>query len=92
MPTQITFNIRLLNDASAGLGDSGVRFGFSAPGLTLALGLITAASGDRYVYVIDMNTGTPVGGMRFDFLDGLFHTYRVIHDPSAGTVDLFIDS
>jgi hypothetical protein len=92
LQTQILFRIRLLNDASGGLGDSQVRFGFSAPGLTFGLGLVTVVTGERYVLVYDMNSLTIVGGLPFDFLDGLFHDYRIVRDPSAGTVQLFIDS
>lgn len=92
LQTQVTFRIKLLNDTTGGLGDSQVRFGFSAPGLTLGLGLVTLPSGERYVLVYDMNAMSIVGGVPFDFFDGAFHDYRLVRDTSADTVQLFIDS
>lgn len=91
--TEFKFRIKLLNDASLGAGDSQVRFGFSAPGLTFGLGLVTTPLGERYVYVYDLNTGAVVGGIPFDFLDGDFHDYRILYQPGvgAGSVELFID-
>lgn len=91
--TEYTFRVKLLNDASLGVGDSQVRFGFSAPGLTFALGLVTTAIGERYVYVYDLNTSAVIGGIPFDFLDGAFHDYRVLYQPGvgSGSVELFID-
>lgn len=90
--TEFKFKIKLLSDASFGLGDSQVRFGFSAPGLTIGLGFVTTPIGDRYIYIFDLNSGAVVGGMPFDFLDGNFHTYRLVYDPGGGAVNLFIDA
>lgn len=90
--TEFTFRLRLANDASLGMGDSQVRFGFSAPGVTFGIGLVTTPAGDRYVYLFDMNSGAVVGGVPFDFLDGAFHDYRVVYNPGGSTVNLFIDA
>jgi hypothetical protein len=92
LPNEIKFKIRVANDASAGVGDSQIRFGFSAPSMTLGLGLVTTPFGERYVFIYDLASQSIVGGMTFDFLDGAYHTYRIVRDPSAGFVDLFIDS
>lgn len=92
LTTQVTFRLKLLSDASFGLGDSQVRFGLSATNMTLALGFVTTLLGERYLFVYDQNTGAVVGGRRFDFLDGNYHKYRVVRNPSAGTVSVFIDS
>lgn len=105
LTTQVTFKLKLLNDASGGLGDSQVRFGLSAPGLTASLGFVTMPNGQRYVLIIDQNSGRVVGGILFDFLDGNFHTYRIVRNPTArppvppglplpppGLLQVFIDS
>jgi len=92
LQSEATFRIKLLNDATGGTGDSQVRFGMSAPGLTVALAFITEATGERRVVVFDLNSGMPVGATTFDFLDGSFHTYRIVRDPSASEVRIFIDS
>ena len=92
MVTQVTYRLKLLSDASFGLGDSQVRFGLSAPGMTLSLGFVTSPIGERYVLVFDQKSNTIVGGRRFDFLDGSYHTYRVVRDPTVGRVSIFIDS
>jgi hypothetical protein len=60
--------------------------------MTLGLGLVTTPFGERYVFIYDLASQSIVGGMTFDFLDGAYHTYRIVRDPSAGFVDLFIDS
>ena len=92
LTTQVTFRIKVLNDASSGLGDSQIRVGLSAPGMTLALAFVTTPLGQRYVMVVDQNSGTVVGGLPFDFLDGNYHTYRIVRNPCAGVVQVFIDS
>jgi hypothetical protein len=92
LQTEARFRIKLLEDWSAGTDDTQVRFGISAPGMTLALAFVTIATGERLVLVIDQNSGAIVGGIPFDFLDGLYHDYRLVRDPSAGTVQVFIDS
>ena len=84
--------IRLLQDASGGLADSQVRFGFSSPGVTTALAFVTTPLGERYVLVVDLNNNTIVGGIPFDFGDGLFHDYRLVRDPGTATIQIFIDS
>jgi hypothetical protein len=83
LTSQVTFTLKLLNDATSGLGDTQVRFGLSAPGMTASLAFVTMPLGQRYVLIIDQNSGTVVGGIRFDFDDGNFHTYRMVRIPTA---------
>jgi hypothetical protein len=92
LQTEASFRIRLLNDSTAGTGDSQVRFGLSAPGMTVGLAFVTTALAERYVLVVDLNSGITMGAMSFDYLDGLFHTYRIVRDPGADQVRIFIDS
>jgi hypothetical protein len=89
---QVSFTLKVLQDTSGGLGDSQVRFGFSAFGLTASLALVSASNGQRYVYVIDQNSNQVLGGIRFDFGDNQFHTYRLVRQPGSGTVSVFVDS
>jgi hypothetical protein len=90
--TQVTYTLKLLADATFGLGDTQVRFGITSSGVSLALGFVTLPSGERYVLVFDQNSGQVVGGRRFDFLDGNSHQYRLLRDPTKGTFSVFIDS
>lgn len=91
LKTKVTFRIRLVQDGSNHHGDSGVRFGFSSPGVTVGLALITTSAGDPFVYVMDMRGGKPVAGMPFNFLDGGNHTYTLIRDPATAALDVIID-
>ena len=91
--TEARFRIKLLNDGSGGVSDSQVRFGLSAPGLTVSLAFVTvAATQERLVLVLDQNTQAILGSATFDFLDGAYHDYRIVRDPSAGEVRVFIDA
>lgn len=92
LQSEATFRIRLKDDGTLGTGDSQVRFGISAPGLTVALAFVTESTGLRRVVVFDLNSGLPVGATTFDFLDGAYHTYRIVRDPSRAEVRIFIDS
>ena len=92
LQTQVTFRLKLLNDSSGGLGDSQVRFGFSTPGVTMALAFVTTPIGERYVLVYDLNIMQVVGGLQFDFYDGNYHVYRIVRDPGTASVQVFIDS
>jgi hypothetical protein len=92
LETQVTFRLKLLQDSSGGLGDSQVRFGFSAIGLTASLALVTADTGLRYVLVIDQLSNQVIGGIPFDFYDGQYHTYRLVRLPGANAVQVFVDS
>ena len=83
LTTQVTFRLKLLNDASLGLGDTQVRFGLSAPGMTASLAFVTMPEGQRYVLIIDQNNGAVVGGIQFDFDDGQTHTYQIVRNPTA---------
>lgn len=92
LQTEAKFRIRLLQDSTGGVGDSQVKFGLSAPGLTVALAFVTSPLGERLVLILDLNTGITLGSVSFDFLDGAYHTYRIVRDPGAGEVRVFIDS
>jgi hypothetical protein len=92
LQTEVKFRLKVLNDASGGLGDSHIRFGFSSPGLTMALAFVTSPLGQRYVLVYDLNSLLVVGGLPFDFNDGNYHVYRLVRDPATATVQVFIDS
>ena len=89
---QAKFRLKVVEDSTGGLGDSQIRFGFSAPGLTASLALVSAPTGIRYVLVIDQLTNQVLGGIQFDFLDSQFHTYRLVRNPNAGFVQVFVDS
>lgn len=89
---EVKFRLKLLNDASGGIGETQVMFGFSAPGMTAALTFVTTPLGERYVLVLDLNNGGVLGAATFDFLDGNYHTYRLIRDPGRNLVQVFIDS
>jgi hypothetical protein len=90
--TEVRFRLRLIDDATLGTGDTKVRFGLSAPGLTIALAFVTTAIAERYVLVVDLNSGNYLGSVSFDFLDGIFHDYRIVRDPGAGVIRIFIDA
>jgi hypothetical protein len=90
--TETRFRLRLTEDATLGTGDTNVRFGISAPELTLALAFVTTPLAERYILIVDLNSRVYLGSVSFDFLDGAFHNYRIIRDPGAGVVQVFIDS
>jgi len=92
LSTQITFRMKVLSDTTLGLGDSQIRLGFSAIGMTLALAFVTSTAGPRYVLVVDLNAGVVLGGIPFDYLDGNFHTYRIVRDPGHATVTVSVVS
>lgn len=92
LQTEAKFRLRLTDDATLGTGDTKVRFGLSAPGLTCALAFVTTPLAERLVLVADLNNGNYLGSVNFDFLDGSFHDYRIVRDPGAGVVRIFIDS
>jgi len=83
--------LKVLNDASLGTGDSGIRVGFSALGLTAALAFISTPFGEREVHLVDLNTNAVLGSISFDYLDGGFHTYQLIKDVEEGIVNFLID-
>jgi hypothetical protein len=92
LQTEVKFRLKVAQDSSGGLGDSQVRFGFSAIGLTASLALVSAPTGLRYVLVIDQQTNNVLGGIPFDFYDGNFHTYRLVRSPGSDMVQIFVDS
>jgi len=90
--TEVSFTLRVNNDSTGGTGDTGVRFGFSAFGtITAALAFVSMPSGEREVRLLDLATEMVVGAVSFDFLDGLYHTYRLVKNIEDGTVDFLID-
>lgn len=91
LDTEVSFRVKLLNDSTSGMGDTGVRFGFSAFGLTAALAFITTPLGDRQVHVLDLLANVTLGSIPFDFLDGNFHTYRLVKNVEAGAIDFLIE-
>jgi hypothetical protein len=91
LDTVVTFRLRIANDASGGTGDTGVRVGFSAFGLTAALAFVTNSLGEREIQMLDLNSGEVFGGVLFDFLDGAFHVYQLTKNVTLGTIDLVID-
>jgi hypothetical protein len=92
LQTEVRFRLKLDQDGTLGTGDSQVRFGLSAPGMTIGLGFVTTALGERFVQVFDLNNGLVLGYATFDYLDGAFHDYRIVRNPGAETVEIFIDS
>lgn len=92
LQTEVTFRLKLQTDSTSGTGDSQVRFGLSAPGMTIGLAFVTFPSAERYVLVYDLNSEIIVGASSFDYLDGNYHTYRIVRDPAQDQVSIFIDS
>jgi hypothetical protein len=89
--TEAQFRMRILNDGTLGTDDTQIRAGLSAPNLTVALTFITTPLAERFILVVDLNNGNVVGSITFDFLDGAYHTYRIVRDPGAGVVQVAID-
>jgi hypothetical protein len=92
LQSEAIFRIKLLSDSTSGTGDSQVRFGLSAPGLTVALAFVTSPLAERLVLVVDLNNEAVLGSVTFDYLDGNFHSYRILRDPGAGNVQISIDA
>jgi len=92
LQTEVLFRLKVLQDSTGGLGDSQIRVGFSSPGVTVGLAFVTSPLGERYVLAVDLNSGDIVGGIPFDFYDGLYHDYRLVRDPGSATIQIFIDS
>lgn len=89
--TEAQFRMKVLADGTLGTDDTQIRAGLSAPGFTVALAFVTTPLSERYVLVVDLNNGSVVGSITFDFLDGAYHTYKIVRDPSAGVVQVAID-
>ncbi len=92
LESEASFRLKLLEDATLGIGDSRVRFGLSAPGMTVGIGFVTHPNGERFVEVFDLNSGQVMGRATVDYLDGNYHDYRIVRNPSAKLLDVFIDS
>jgi hypothetical protein len=89
--TEAQFRMRVLADGTLGTGDTQIRAGLSAPGVTVALAFVTTPLAERFILVMDLNNGNVLGSITFDFLDGAYHTYRIVRDPGAGVVQVAID-
>ena len=91
LDTEVSFKFEVVEDATTGTGDSGIRVGFSAFGLTVALAFITSPLGDREVRLLDLNANEVLGSILFDYLDGASHIYRLKKNVSAGAIEFSID-
>lgn len=91
LDTEVAFKLTVLNDATMGTGDSGIRMGFSAFGLTAALAFVTTPLGDREVRLLDLNANEVLGSIFFDYLDGMPHTYRLKKNVEEGVIEFSID-
>ena len=92
LQSEASFRLRLDQDTTLGTGDSQVRFGLSAPGFTVAFAFVTLPSGDRFVEVRDLNNDALLGRATVDYLDGNYHTYRIVRIPTSGVLEIYIDS
>jgi hypothetical protein len=76
------------DSATAGAGDRiGFGFGADVAGRRIA---VTFKTGAERV-ILTSNSGTDINSFPFTFLDGEFHTYRVLVESSTNTVALIID-
>jgi hypothetical protein len=91
LETTVTFRLRVTADASNGTGDTGVRVGFSALGLTAALAFVTTPLGDREVRLLDLNVNEVLAAVPVDYLDGGYHTYQLVKNVAEGTLDVLVD-
>jgi hypothetical protein len=89
--TTLEFKLKLVVDSSLWSGDSGVRFGFSAWGLSAALAFVSVASGEREVQLLDLHSNEVLGAISFDYLDSDYHTYQLIRNVEEGSLDFLID-
>jgi len=88
--TEVNFRLKVVSDTSGGVGDTRIKFGLSAPNMTLAFSLLTLPSGKRLVVVLDQNNGKVLGSASLDYLDGNYHTYRIIRDPGANMAQVLV--
>ena len=88
---RVGFRLKVLSDGSGGVGDSQIRFGFSAYGLTMALAFVSVPPGVRYVLCYDLTSNIVVGGRPFDYLDGAYHTYVIERAPGSQTLRILLD-
>lgn len=91
LKTDVKFRVKIADDQSFGTGDTQVRLGLSAPGLTVGLAFITSPLAERYILVVDLNNGHTLGSISFDYLDGNFHEYVITRDPGAGLIKVAVD-
>lgn len=92
LKTSARFRVKVTEDQTFGTGDTKIRLGLSAPGLTVGLAFVTSPLSERYILVVDLNNGNTLGSISFDYLDGAFHNYSITRDPGAGLVRVSIDS
>lgn len=89
--TQSTFVIKVLKDSTGGVGDTQIRFGLMAPGLSVGVAFLTTSIGERFVALVDLIRFTILGTIPFDYLDGEFHTYKLLKDIGTRTMQLSIE-
>ena len=92
LSTAVTFRMKVISDGTFGLGDSQIRLGFSGLGVTLALAFVTLPSGGRSVLVLDLHGHVILGGIPFDYLDNMFHTYQIVRNPGQHAVTVSVVS
>jgi hypothetical protein len=86
LEVEASYRIKVAQDTTWGLGDTLMRVGLSGLGYTVGLAFLTSSLGERIVLAYDMNDGKVLGTVLFDYLDGLFHTYKIIRDIKHGSV------
>lgn len=92
LQSEVSFRLRVLQDTTLGFGDTQIRFGTSSPGVTLGVAFVTdTVTGERFVKVLDLNNGNILGSVSFDFLDGAYHTYRIVRDVKTASMKVLID-
>lgn len=92
LTSEALFRVRVTSDGTYGTDDSQIRLGLSAPGLTVGIALVTIPDGRRFVLIVDLKANQILGSAQFDFLDGAYHTYRVVRDPGHAMIRVSIDS
>jgi hypothetical protein len=99
LSTSLGFVLRVrirINSVGSGSGeDSGIYVGISSFatvfGFTAAIGWGTMSS-VRYIKLQDMNSGSVLDRIPFNWFDGQFHTYSLTYDEVNQTLKLAIDS
>jgi hypothetical protein len=91
MPTEVTFRAKIASDTSNGLGDTLARFGLNGLGIAVSISFVTSEIGERYVLISDQASGNVLAGIRFDYLDDLYHDYKVVRDPTRQVLRLEVE-
>jgi len=86
LEVEASYRLKVAQDTTWGLGDTLMRVGLSGLGYTVGLAFLTSSLGQRIVLAYDMSNDKVLGSVLFDYLDGLFHTYKIIRDIKHGSV------